>query len=146
MGPAFVVRAESEIDAPRAEVWDVLSDFERYPEWNPFTPEVRTTLEPGTPVEMRVVLWTGVRDQREVVRQVVPGERICWGMHMGAPWLVNAERCQWLEPLPGGRTRYVTEDRIAGVVAPLVLLLYGASMQRGFDGVARGLKATCERR
>ncbi len=35
-GIAFVsVNTEVEIDAPRAAVWTVTTDFDRYPEWNP---------------------------------------------------------------------------------------------------------------
>jgi hypothetical protein len=139
-----VIRAEAVIGAPRERVWEVLVDFERYGEWNPFTPEVRTRLEAGVPVDMRVRLWSGERGQREYVTQVVMGERVCWGMHMGAAWLLRAERCQWLEALDGGRTRYVTEDRLTGALTPLVLALYGRSMQRGFQGVADGLKGQVE--
>jgi uncharacterized protein YndB with AHSA1/START domain len=138
------IRAEALIEAPRERVWQVLVDFPRYAEWNPFTPEVRARLEVGASVDMRVRLWSGLRHQREYVRRVVPGERLCWGMHMGAAWLVRAERCQWLEALDGDRTRYVTEDRIAGWLTPLVLALYGRSMQRGFEGVAQGLKGRVE--
>ena len=29
-----------EIDAPAERVWQVLTDFRRYPEWNPFMPRV----------------------------------------------------------------------------------------------------------
>jgi hypothetical protein len=139
-----VIRAEALIEAPPDRVWEVLVDFARYAQWNPFTPKVSARLEEGAPVDMLVRLWTGLRDQREHIRKVVPGERLCWGMHMVAPWLVSGERCQWLEPMEGGRTRYVTEDRISGLLTPVVLTLYGRSMQRGFEGVAEGLKRQVE--
>ena len=29
-----------EIDAPAERVWQILTDFRRYPEWNPFMPRV----------------------------------------------------------------------------------------------------------
>lgn len=138
-----VIRAESEIEAPAHAVWRVLVDLDGYGRWNPFTPAARSTLEVGAPIDMKVALWSGLRDQRELIRAVEPDRRLCWGARI-AGGLVHGERCQTLEPLGPDRTRYVTEDRISGPLMPLVMVLYGRSMRKGFEGVARGLKAYCE--
>ena len=42
-----------EIDAPPCAVYDVLADFDRYPEWNPYHVRVRGGLEVGAPLEVR---------------------------------------------------------------------------------------------
>jgi len=47
-----VVKAEIEIDAPAEKVFDILTDLEAYPEWNPFTPWVESPLELGSPVHL----------------------------------------------------------------------------------------------
>lgn len=41
-----------EIDAPATLVWDVLVDYPSYPEWNPYTVAVETTLEVGDPIDL----------------------------------------------------------------------------------------------
>ena len=52
-----VVRSDAiDIDAPVERVWEVLTDFERYGEWNPFTTRVDANLEVGASVSLRVVL------------------------------------------------------------------------------------------
>ena len=50
------VRAEVEIDAPIERVWKILTDTDGYDAWNPFTPQVETTLRIGDPVHLRVRL------------------------------------------------------------------------------------------
>ena len=141
-------RAEVEIDASPERVWEVLVDLERYPEWNPFTIAVRSSLVEGEPVDLTVRMSRlGITiEQREHIREVRPARRLRWGMKLGAPWLISGERDQRLEPLEPGRTRYVTEDVIAGVLSPLVFLLFAGSLEEGFREMARALAAEAERR
>jgi hypothetical protein len=141
-----IYSASIEIEAPAPVVWSVLTDFARYPEWNPFTIEVRTHLCVGDPVDMRVrMMRLGVTiDQREHVREVVEGERIRWGMRAGR--IVRGERTQKVEALAEGRARYVTEDEISGVCTPLVHAIFGGSLELGFTSMAKALARECERR
>ena len=48
------LRTEIEISAPPAAVWEVLTDFARYPEWNPFLVEVQGSPKVGG--ELRVAV------------------------------------------------------------------------------------------
>lgn len=134
-----------EISAPREAVWAVLVDVARYPQWNPFTVEVDTTFEIGSPVRMRVALLPRlVISQTEVLSSYDEGRSFSWGVTMGAAWFLSADRTQVLEDLPGGGTRYTTTDTFTGRGTLLNHLLTGRLVQRGFDGVASGLKRRCE--
>ena len=62
-----------EIDAPPAVVWEVITDFPRYTEWNPFVVGCNSTLEPGTPIDLRVKIFARPQDQREWMTEHVPG-------------------------------------------------------------------------
>lgn len=141
------VSASTEIAASRDDVWNALVDFERYPLWNPFTTQVTTTLEVGAPVTLHVDMPGRAKSVRtEWVNLVEPGRTICWGMHLGHPVLLCANRWQQLDDLEGGRTRYHTVDRFSGLLVPLVMALYGESTRRGFESAALGLKRWVERR
>jgi uncharacterized protein YndB with AHSA1/START domain len=41
-----------DIAAPAELVWSVLIDLERYPQWNPFTVKVESSLRLGEPVNL----------------------------------------------------------------------------------------------
>jgi len=139
------VEASVEIDAPRDVVWEALVDFGAYPHWNPFTRTVETRLEVGAPVRLGVDMPGRSRSERvEWVNLVEPGHTICWGMQIGHPALLVANRWQELHDLGGGRTQYHTVDRFSGLLVPLVMALYGEPTRRGFESVALGLKQWVE--
>lgn len=139
------VEASVEIDAPRATVWAALVDFEAYPRWNPFTPRVSTDLEVGSPVHLGVDMpGRAYSDRVEWVNLVEPGRTICWGMMIGHPALLVANRWQELEELGPARTRYATVDRFSGLLVPMMMALYGEPMRRGFESVGAGLKRWVE--
>jgi hypothetical protein len=139
-------RSEVLVDASPEQVWEVLVDLPRYGEWNPFTIAVRSKLEVGASVDMDVRLNGRVRRQRETVRVVQPHRCLDWGMQLGPRWLLRAERRQHLTAEREARTRYVTEDRIEGWLAPLVHLLYGRTLTAGFAAMATALKERVEHR
>jgi alpha-tubulin suppressor-like RCC1 family protein len=138
--------SEADIAAPAEKVWQVLMDLDRYPAWNPYTIAMRSTLEVGDPMVMTVKMNELLTlEQTEHIR-VLEGHKVCWGIDTETPELNSGERCQWLEPLPGGGTRYVTEDLIEGTLNPIVNALFDADVERGFDAVAVALKARVESR
>ncbi|MCO4770795.1 MAG: SRPBCC domain-containing protein [Deltaproteobacteria bacterium] len=139
------VRSEIEIEAPLEYVWEILTDLGGYAAWNPFTPRAESTLRVGDPIHLDVRL-TGEKISRSVdtITAMEPGKALCWHMKVGASFLLVAERCQTLVALDGDRTLYRSEEHTTGVLAPLLMLLYGAAMQRGFDDCAAGLKRHAE--
>jgi len=134
-----------DIDAPPALVWRVLTELDRYGEWNTFCPKAASTLQIGTPIVMTVRMNAShTRIQREVVRALEPGEKVCWGVTIGAEWLMTGSRWQVIEPAGEGRCRYHTWERFTGLLAPFIGAAFGGDVQRGFDQCALDLKRRAE--
>lgn len=145
--PLFKRRVSSdtvEIDAPVELAWQILTDVERYGEWNPFTPSVATDFRIGSRVDLYVTMGPFRLKQVERIEAVEPPHLIAWSTTMGHRFLISALREQRLEAVGTGRCRYRTTDDFAGLLIPLVMLLFGGFVRRGFNGVARGLKAHAE--
>ena len=107
-----------EIDAPIERAWEILADFERYGEWNPFTPSVATDFEIGSPVELYVRMGPWRLKQVERIEAVEPPHLIAWSTTMGHRFLISALREQRLEAVGTGRCRYRHEGRFFGPPHP----------------------------
>lgn len=144
---AFVHDHDIEIAAPAPTVWEVLTDFAAYDEWNPFARSVRCDLRPGGAIDMEVVLL-GAKPmrQREFVNSVDPGRGFSYSMKPVPGGLLRSRRDQEVIDLGDGRSRYLSRFRIEGPLSPVVSGLMGRSMRRGFDAHAAGLKARAESR
>ncbi|KIG19035.1 hypothetical protein DB30_05939 [Enhygromyxa salina] len=143
MAKVFSTRVDIAASAER--VWKILADLEGYSAWNPFTPRIETTFVVGDPIVLHVS-FDGAKPRRqvEILRSWAPGEQLCWGMTIGPAWLFRAERVQRVEVLGDQRCRYVSEDAFAGALSPVVELLYGGKVQRGFDALGAALKRRAE--
>ncbi|WP_420633629.1 SRPBCC domain-containing protein [Candidatus Palauibacter sp.] len=133
-----------DIDAPIERAWDILMDVERYGEWNPFTPRVATDFELGSRVDLYAMIGPVALKQVERIESVDRPHLLAWSTKIGHRFLLSALREQRLEALGETRCRYLTTDAFAGLLAPLVMLLFGNLVRRGFNDVARGLKAHAE--
>ena len=147
MANSEIVKAEIDIDASPEHVFDILTDLDRYPEWNPFTPTIDSTLKIGEPVRMRVRLLDGKRlfRQTEYVTANDRPNKLCWGANIPVRKLVRADRCQTLEALGTDRTRYICTDEISGWLMPIVIRFFGPAMQRVFEDCALALKQRAEK-
>jgi uncharacterized protein YndB with AHSA1/START domain len=135
-----------DIDAPQQFVWDVLVDFPRYPEWNPYTVRVDTRLEVGADIVLHLpdpdrpgqIITT-----TEVIRVIDPPHHLQYDTADNLPGIF-ARRDQWVTDLGGARSSYRTTDVFSGEHAQVAYDLQGEWVKQGFDAVANALKARAE--
>ena len=136
---------EFTINAPAELVWDVLTDFARYEEWNPFCPQITTRLELGAPVEMMTDLGRGLQPQTEYMSRIEPPHCIAWAMENKPEDPVHACRIQYIKPIDASSCVYQTVDEFGGPGMAAMLERFGAQVERGFNNCGRGLKAQAEK-
>jgi uncharacterized protein YndB with AHSA1/START domain len=135
-----------EIAAPAAFVWDVLVDYPNYPEWNPYTVKVETTLEIGTVIDLHLPARDGSGGtfvNREFIRVVDPPHHLRYDTGEEIPGVFGV-RDQWITELGPDRCAYYTTDTISGKYADKVIELTGDWIKAGFDSVAHALKERAE--
>ena len=135
-----------EIEAPASFVWDVLVDYPRYPEWNPYTVAVETTLEIGDRIDLTLPNADGSEGtmlNREFIRIVDPPHHLRYDTGEEYPGLLGM-RDQYVTELGAVRCSYHTTDTLSGELADLVMETNGAWIRAGFDAVARALKVRAE--
>jgi uncharacterized protein YndB with AHSA1/START domain len=135
-----------EIEAPAAFVWDVLVDYPSYPEWNPYTIAVETSLELGDRIDLTLPNPDGSDDtilNREFIRVVDPPHHLRYDTGEEYPGLLGM-RDQYITELGSDRCTYYTTDQLSGELADLVMELNGDWIKAGFDSVANALKTRAE--
>lgn len=126
------------INAPIHVVWGVLTDFEQYHKWNPFTPKVDVTGGVGEPVNLDAIL--GFTDKARHVNLTlaqISDYSLCWG---NESWYLSVMRCQKLTPINEYSTRYSNSERFSGVLSSLVIWTQQEKLMVGYTQAAQGLK------
>jgi uncharacterized protein YndB with AHSA1/START domain len=135
-----------EIEAPAVFVWDVLVDYPRYPEWNPYTIAVSTALQIGERIDLTLPNPDGSGDtfvNREYIRVIDAPHHLRYDTAEEMEGIF-AVRDQYVSALGPDRCAYYTTDTLSGEHADLVMELNGDWVKAGFDSVAYALKARAE--
>jgi len=140
------LRTETDIEAPVERIWQVLMDFDAYPEWNPFIrsihgkPELRSRLE----VEIGA---SGTRPMRfrPTVMAVVPNREFRWLGRLGIRGLFDGEHIFELVSLNSRSTRFVQRERFRGIFLPLLAKRLEQDVRRGFEEMNRALRERATR-
>jgi hypothetical protein len=114
-------RSEILISAPSERVWGIVTDLERYREWNPFIPSARGRIEAGGRIEIMVVP-PGLKPVRfrPRVLEMEHGRRFSWLGRVVVPGLFDGHRFFELHDRGDGTVRFVQRERITGLLVPLI--------------------------
>lgn len=133
-----------EIDAPPDRVWSVLTDFDSFPDWNPFIRSARGEVEPGAKLEVRIEPPGGrAMTFKPTVLVAEPGRELRWLGRLLLPGLFDGEHIFRIEPLESGRSRFGQAERFSGVLVPL----FGKTLEqtrRGFEAMNEALRRRAE--
>lgn len=136
------VRAATEIEASAKTVWSVLTDFPRFPAWNPFIQRARGRAERGKTVRVSVRPELGVPlGFRATVVESDPRHELHWVGHVLAPWLARGEHWFTIEPLDEHRVRFEQRETFSGLLPRLWGGLLARQAKRGFEEMNAALAA-----
>ncbi len=135
-----VIRAAAET------VWGVLTDFARYPEWNPFIFSIEGKLAAG---ERLTVRFAGGELKSVTFRPTVlyteESREVRWLGHLLLPLLFDGEHYFAIEPLDDTRVRFVQREVFRGLLVPLFWRDLDTHTRKGFQRMNRALKDRAER-
>ena len=139
------IRSAIEIRAPLDVAWRVLADFPTYREWNPHLREIR-----GRPGEgRRLMVLSHPRGARPIVLRPKllvwrPPKEFRWRASLISSRIFAGEHGFRLEELPGGRVRFVHDERFTGLLVPLYSVFRLAATRRGFSQMNEALRERAE--
>ena len=137
------INTEITIQASSERVWDILTDFEKYPSWNPFLLSIEGNLEKGA--RLATVINNAGKESRfkPVVTEFSPGSSFAWlgklplGIFTGKHYFA-------VEDLGNGQTRLVHGERFGGWLRGMIMKKIGEDTRRGFVAMNEALKQRAE--
>jgi hypothetical protein len=109
------------IDATPDAIWDVLTDFAAYGEWNPFITSITGVAEPGARLAVALTPPGGRTITLEPkVRAADPSRRFAWLGRLGVPWVFDGAHEFLLEPGSDGTTVFTQRETFRGALVPFV--------------------------
>jgi hypothetical protein len=109
------------IAAPSEVVWQVLVDFDSYPDWNPVEIEARGTAVPGARFEHTGKLPG--REPRKFKAKIVeaaPGRALAWEGHIAVPGLFDVRHHFEIDQLEDDQSRLRQFEHFSGVLVPFM--------------------------
>lgn len=137
-----------EIEAPAGRVWDVLTDFDAYGDWNPFVLSISGELRKGSKV--KVALSAGTRNRPFAAKidarivQVEDGRVFAWKGHAPIRGLFAGRHAFEVEPDGDDRCRFVHYEDFEGLLVGPALRLLGSRVRGSFVAMNEALKRRCE--
>src|SRR3954464_15413004 len=111
------LEAVTEIDASPPEVWAVLTDFDRYPDWNPFIESIVGACEVGARLQLTITPPNGRSTRlRPVVLAADPERELRSLGKLFVPGLFGGEHSLRVEPLGSSRTRFTQSETFRGLL------------------------------
>lgn len=137
------IHSEIEIAASARKLWEVLTDFEHYPDWNPLFKSVRTEFAVGRPVHVTERMPNGKRVSfTSRWAQIDPGRHCCWEGKFMVPFLWHGFHSFKLTELGPGRTLFTHRETYTGLLSKSLGL---ETLKPAFDAMNVALKVRAER-
>jgi uncharacterized protein YndB with AHSA1/START domain len=136
---SFIIDSDWEVSYPititasPAIVWEVLTDLERYPEWNRYSPNVSGQIAVGEVVWVEAHLDNEIQHVQNFVLSIKPQQELCWQSADWYGFLARGTRCRWLSVTDSGTTLMVHHEVMRGPLAWLIEWIYRDRIERGLQ-------------
>jgi hypothetical protein len=139
------LRSEIEIQASAERVWQLLTDFASFPQWNPFIRKASGNIRVGERLEVNIQPSgaSGMTFRPSVVK-AEPKRELRWLGHLLISGLFDGEHSFTIEPLGEGRVRFIQREVFTGLLVPLFARGLDTDTRRGFEEMNQALKARAE--
>jgi hypothetical protein len=139
------LRTQVDVDATPERVWQVLTDFAAYPQWNPFIVRAEGDARRGERLTLRMQPVGGrAITFRPTVLEAAPGRRLRWLGRLLVKGIFDGEHSFTIEPLGEGRARLVQQEDFRGLLVPLMARSLDRRTLPAFELLNQALKRRAE--
>jgi hypothetical protein len=141
------LHTDIEIEASTGVVWDILTDLDRYGDWNPFIVSAEGDVAVGERLTNRMQPPGGkAMTFKPTVTAVDEGNTFEWLGRLGLPGIFDGRHRFELEQTPGGGTHLIHTERLSGALVRPMRRSLDTRTLAGFEAMNLALKTRAEAR
>ena len=138
------LKTEIKINASPERVWSILTDLEKYAEWNPFIKKAKGTVRAEQRLEVLISPPNGKEMVfKPVVKSVIENSEFIWLGRFLFPGIFDGEHIFNLESLDG-QTLLVQKENFRGILVPMMWNSLDTDTRVGFELMNKALKQRAE--
>lgn len=126
-------KTETVIRADAETVYNILTNFQAYPEWNPWVSRVEGNAELGSVVAVDATLGKRKVTVNHEILELEKGKVLRWGDVEWFSKVACGRRVRTIEPISEGLIRYRNEMPMTGLLAWLANILSGKDVVYGMN-------------
>jgi len=134
------IKTSITINASKERIWEILTDFEKYPEWNSFIGSVTGKLKVGNRITVKLQGMTF----KPVVLTLNENAEIKWLGHLWFKGLFDGEHKFKLTDNGNRTTNFEQSENFKGILVNLFSKSLDKDTKRGFERMNRELKLRAE--
>lgn len=143
---ALEIKTEITINATPDKVWEILTKFDEYPNWNPFIKSIKGQVEVGKKISVRIEPpeAKGMTLKPKVLTFLKNRELSQLG-HLLFPGLFDGKHKFELIDNGNGTTTFLQSERLRGILVPFFKKQLNKNTKNGFIEMNKKLKELAER-
>lgn len=141
------IKTEIVINTAPEKVWNILTDFDKYPTWNPFIKSVtgKVAVENKIAVRIEPPEATGMTFKPKILA-FETNKELRWIGHLLFPGLFDGEHKFELIDNKNGTTTFIQSEKFGGILVPLFKKMLDVNTTNGFNLMNSKLKELAEQK
>ena len=141
------IKTEILINATPEKVWSILTNFDNYPNWNPFIKSIKGEVKVGNIITARIE----PREAKEMtfkpkILTFETNKELKWLGHLLFAGLFDGEHKFELIDNGNGTTIFIQSERFKGILVPLFKKQLDNNTKKGFEEMNSKLKELAEQK
>lgn len=140
-----VVYTEIVINASVDRVWNILTDFENYPAWNPFIKQIQ--FHKSGQERLSIIMQPEGSKPMKFTPKVLQYHKnveLRWIGKLGVSYLFDGEHTFKLIDNHNGTTTFVQYERFRGILIPFTKKMLDVNTKNSFEAMNKALKEIAE--
>ena len=135
---------EIEINAPPSRIWQILTDFEKYPTWNPFIKKISGTPARNEKLEVHMPDARGGTMVFTPIILVAESNRELKWFGRSEGDVFNGEHRFLIEPIENNKVHFTQSEKFTGSMVESLEGWLDTAVKQNFEDMNRALKQKAE--